>query len=732
MPTEAPWQLVGTVGLGLFVLMVVGFSASLWHRHHTLTLGHMEAIPTPPVHRGLLTRLVTSGPPGEWPLPRLWLLRIFILINVAFAFNYIGYRYLFSINWAHWPFALILLAAETYSLLGTVLFSIESWLLRRRDTSPVEPGLTVDVFITRYNEPVELLQETIRAAVNISYPHTTYVLDDGDSLQLKEYAEQGGAIHVTRTADWQGHERYAKAGNVNNALMHSSGEFILILDADQMALPQILDRTLGYFRDPNVAFVQTPQWFYNVREGDPLGSQANLFYGPIQQSKDNWGAAFFCGSNGILRREALLQLGVRQYVKDLRNRMVRAFAASKQLVDAALAALGKQPDPKLAGALAELRIALNQARARLRSGDSLQEITWEIQREVERISGPLVDQDLAGIEAELRELSALSETSSETSSESPTPINLRDQALVRRQLASREWTPLGSLGMIRQLLLSLDLDVWNQAQPIMPMATNSVTEDLATAMRLHALGWKSVFHREILAVGLAPEDLGTLMAQRLRWAQGTIQVLFLQNPLTLRGLGLGQRVAYLSTIWSYFYGFAAVVYLAAPMLYLFLGVTPITDYSGAFFLRFAPYFVVNQVVFALYAWGLPRYRAQQINMALFPIWIDAVVSAVKNIYFHQPLSFVVTPKNRVKSASFRFVTVQVVLIFLLIVAVIYGLLGLALGLRPDGVAVLANVFWATYGLLLLSVVVRALLFVNSADTSVEELNRLGLPTPQGV
>ncbi len=92
------------------------------------------------------------------------------------------------------------------------------------------------------------------------------------------------------------------------------------------------------------------------------------------------------------------------------------------------------------------------------------------------------------------------------------PFNLGEQEQFRRRLAASDWTPLGSLGGVRQLLLSLDLDVWNQAQPIMPMATNSVTEDLATAMRLHALGWSSVCHREIRAVGLAPEDLGTSMA----------------------------------------------------------------------------------------------------------------------------------------------------------------------------------------------------------------------------
>src|SRR4029453_3529912 len=98
----------------------------------------------------------------------------------------------------------------------------------------------------------------------------------------------------------------------------------LILDADQIPSPEILHRTLGYFSDPKVAFVQTPQWFYNVPPGDPFGSQAPLFYGPILQGKDGWNAAFFCGSNAVLRREALMQVGITPHVRELRGRGRRA------------------------------------------------------------------------------------------------------------------------------------------------------------------------------------------------------------------------------------------------------------------------------------------------------------------------------------------------------------------------------------------------------------------------
>ena len=124
-------------------------------------------------------------------------------------------------------------------------------------------------------------------------------------------AEAEGIGWITRSADWEDMPRHAKAGNLNNALLADRGR----VPADPRRRPgapspTILDRTLGYFTDERMALVQTPQCFVNVPADDPLGSQAPLFYGPIQQGKDGWNAAFFCGSNAVIRREALMQLGV--------------------------------------------------------------------------------------------------------------------------------------------------------------------------------------------------------------------------------------------------------------------------------------------------------------------------------------------------------------------------------------------------------------------------------------
>ena len=74
-------------------------------------------------------------------------------------------------------------------------------------------------------------------------------------------------------------------------------------------------------------------------------------------------------------------------------------------------------------------------------------------------------------------------------------------------MSARDWSPLGALESVQAVLDALIVERTDEAQPVMPMATISVTEDMATAMRMHAMGWKSVYHHEVLAYGLAPEDI---------------------------------------------------------------------------------------------------------------------------------------------------------------------------------------------------------------------------------
>lgn len=644
------------------------------------------------------TFLRANWGPAEWAAFRRGLIKILVITNLTLGAYYLLWRGTVSLNWNAWLFALALFGAELYSYIGSFLFGLTVFRLRERgEPPPAPPGLRVDVFITCYNEPVELVRKTVRAAMAIRYPHQTYLLDDGNSPAMRAMAAEEGCGYITRSAAWKGFDRHAKAGNLINALEQTTGDFVLILDADQVPLPQILDRTLGYFADPLVALVQTPQYFINVPPGDPFGSQAPLFYGPIQQGKDGWNAAFFCGSNAVLRREALARTGLRFFVRDVERRIRRALREADTVIRQAERRLTKADRRRIAPALRELRRAVAQARRELDRGDTFQEVTERFQRRAEEAARMVVAADLQQIMADLAEIQAVE------AAEIMRALN--DEALLA-ELAARDRSPLAAIETVRQLIPLLV----NEAMDYLPISTISVTEDMSTSMRMHATGWRSVYHDEILAHGLAPEDLRSALQQRLRWAQGTIQVMLRENPLTLPGLSLGQRLAYFDTMWSYLSGVPTIIYLISPVLYLVFGLLPVNALSDEFFWRLAPYLIVNQLLFAVISWGRPTWRGQQYSLALFPLWIKAVTTAAANVWFGKKLGFIVTPKTRQAGRYFGLVRWQLLMMALLAIAIVVGLGQLALGWRNDGLPVVVNVFWAVYDLVMLSVVIDAAMY----------------------
>ncbi|KRP86061.1 cellulose synthase [Bradyrhizobium pachyrhizi] len=175
----------------------------------------------------------------------------------------------------------------------------------------------VDVFICTYDEPFEILQRSILGALALDYANVTvWVLDDTRRDWLRDYCERVGARHLTRPDN-----RGAKAGNLNNGLAAAgratAAPVILVLDADFAPRRDFLKRTVGLLlSDPEVAIVQTPQFYYNA---DPI--QHNLlaekswvddqrfFFDVFQPAKDAWGCAFCVGTSFVVRRDRLDEIG---------------------------------------------------------------------------------------------------------------------------------------------------------------------------------------------------------------------------------------------------------------------------------------------------------------------------------------------------------------------------------------------------------------------------------------
>ena len=635
--------------------------------------------------------------------------RILVILTLSLGVNYVVWRWFASVNWSVWWIAVPLIVAETYSLIDAVLFGVTMWRIKERgEPPPPDPQATVDVFVTTYNEPIDLVMTTARAAAKIRYPHQTWVLDDGARPEMRAAAHAEGIGYITRSEDWANMPRHAKAGNLNNALFATEGEFLLILDADQIPEPTILDRVLGYFRDPQLAVVQTPQFFVDVGNFDPLGSQAPLFHGPIQKGKDGWNAAFFCGSNAVLRREALMQLGISGYVKQV-ERTVTTVLETADSVLAKARSEAKGQSPGMLAALDQVAAAVRDARQDMRKPvrrTSIAEITYRFRQRVDEASKGLVDADVAGLVADLADLDELEQPYGRHAAH-VVPV-LDDTALTR--LAQKHMSPRHALASVRALVDAVDVSRADEAQPILPTATLPVTEDVATAMRLHSMGWKSVYHRENLAHGLAREDLGTMLQQRLRWATGTLEVMLKENPLVQKGLSVGQRLMYVAMMWSYLSGFFALAYLAAPIVFLCFDVRPVTSYGPDFLIRLVPYLVVNQLLFLVIGYGKRTWRGTQYSLALFPLWIRATWTACANVAFHRRLGFVVTPESKQEQTGppWRLIWPQLTAMVLLVVAGGVGTARYLMGTASfDLLSLGVNLVWVVVDLVILSVVISA-------------------------
>lgn len=114
-----------------------------------------------------------------------------------------------------------------------------------------DSAVAVDVYVTTYGEDLDTIDRTVSAAVAMHGAHTTYVLDDGKSDDVRALAARLGAEYVVREGN-----AGAKAGNINHALSVTSGDFFVILDADFVPAPDFLYQTVPFFAEAQVAFVQ--------------------------------------------------------------------------------------------------------------------------------------------------------------------------------------------------------------------------------------------------------------------------------------------------------------------------------------------------------------------------------------------------------------------------------------------------------------------------------------------
>ncbi|MEL6981600.1 MAG: glycosyltransferase [Actinomycetota bacterium] len=416
-----------------------------------------------------------------------------LVVSVA----YLTWRALFTLGplWISIP----LLVLEVHATVSLSLFAFSLWDLRRPE-APVPatdgPGLRVAVLITTYDEPEEVLLPTVAGAMALPEAHRTLVLDDGNRGWVSDLCQRLGAQHVTRPDN-----THAKAGNLNYTIemLRDSVDVVAVLDADHVPTEQFLTQTLPYFADPDVALVQTPQEFYNTESFEHTTSHSVLwpsqrgrrhheqavFYRAVQSGKNRWNASFWCGTNAVLRLEALRSVG--------------------------------------------------------------------------------------------------------------------------------------------------------------GVAVDSITEDILTTIRMHRRGWRTIYHNETLAHGLAARTIDEYQLQRFRWGSGAMQVLRRERPLTSPNLTLGQRMSYASSIFGWFDAWRTFGFLCWPLLSLLSGQLPIQGDMTTFAALYVTTSVLQRAAGAMLARGMaPQGFAMIFDIIRMPVNLRATAT----ILGRGELRFKVTPKGQ--------------------------------------------------------------------------------------
>ena len=175
----------------------------------------------------------------------------------------------------------------------------------------------VSLHIPAYNEPPELLIETIKAAEQIDYPDFEIVVMDNNTQDpavwgpVEEYCRDRPRVKFVHVAPWPGY----KAGACNLALREYTdprAEVIGLVDADDIVAPHYLRETVSYFSDPDVGFVQT---FEGNREFEGSSYYTACvdsyqgFYLTVMSSRNERDTVPFVGTMGLFRRSALASVG---------------------------------------------------------------------------------------------------------------------------------------------------------------------------------------------------------------------------------------------------------------------------------------------------------------------------------------------------------------------------------------------------------------------------------------
>ena len=251
----------------------------------------------------------------------------FFLFSIEASITYLIYAFLVTAFSPVSPIAFIisflLLFLETLALTLSLTYAFEvlDVLCRARwHSRPPVKTLgkyvpMVSLHVPAYNEPPELVEQTLRALARLDYPNYEVILVDNNTPNestwqpLTAVCEELGfkCLHLDK---WPGY----KSGALNFALAMTDphAEIVGVIDADYIVQPEWLRRIVPYFEDPKIAFVQTPQdyrEYQSSRFSQAAYDGYKYFFALSMPFRNERNAIIFCGTMGLLRKNVLQEIG---------------------------------------------------------------------------------------------------------------------------------------------------------------------------------------------------------------------------------------------------------------------------------------------------------------------------------------------------------------------------------------------------------------------------------------
>lgn len=245
------------------------------------------------------------------------------------------------------------------------------------------------------------------------------------------------------------------------------------------------------------------------------------------------------------------------------------------------------------------------------------------------------------------------------------------------------------------------------------MVEDSITEDFLTSIFIHQQGYNSIYIPEVLATGLAPEDLLSYYKQQRRWARGSLEVLFSHNPFFKRGLTMSQRFQYLSSALYYLNGLVILIDMLMPLIFLLWGIKPVTATTISFAFYFIPFMFLNMLTLYLVSGKNITFRALAFSQSSFTLQLSALFSAV----FRQKDIFTITSKKALQG-NFAYLAYPHIA-YTVAIAVATGFAFYREGFNPS---VITNLAWAIFNITLFYPFIKAS-FSSRIDTSAVVKNK---------